>query len=259
VVKGFMAWHEGTKGRIYQSGFHVASLCIDCNRNTGSWYGTEFTKWSEWGHQLVEAVYQPHDAEPTMVPVYTGFPARIGKQVLSTMLAASQLELGDDYARLRELVLDRNTVATPGEIDLAMYLSPASAGRSTGIAGVGKRQPDGSVTAHKLVEVASPPFGYVLSLAGGRADPRPIDISWFLTCRYDEERTIDLEHIPVLATYLPFPADYRTRNEIRRDWIENTLGRQNHPTPRDEAERIMAAGEGADFMRDHGGDWTLRR
>lgn len=56
------------------------------------------------------------------------------------------------------------------------------------------------------MEIAQPPFGYVLTLSGTPLDPRPVSIGHFATLGYDERRTIDLPGIPVLETHLAFPA-----------------------------------------------------
>lgn len=108
---------------------------------------------------------------------------------------------------------------------------------------------------HWLVEFALPPFGYVLTVAGKPLDSRPVDISWFTACAYDEKRPVNLDHIPVLPTHEPFPGDYRTRDEIRRDFIVNTLEAEGHSSPEAEADRIMASGEGPEFIRARGEEW----
>jgi hypothetical protein len=108
---------------------------------------------------------------------------------------------------------------------------------------------------HWLVEFALPPFGYVLTIAGEPLDSRPVDTSWFTACGYDEKRSIDLDHLPVLPTHEPFPGDYRTRSEIRRDFVINTLIAEGHGSPDAEADRIIASGEGPEFMRARGEEW----
>jgi hypothetical protein len=108
-----------------------------------------------------------------------------------------------------------------------------------------------------LIEFALRPFGYVLTLCGEPLDPRPVSISWFGGCEYDERRTVDLPQIPVLPTHEVLPGDYRTKDEIRCDVIMNILKEHGHPAPKTEASRIMAAGEGPAFFTRHGEDWTL--
>ncbi len=99
-----------------------------------------------------------------------------------------------------------------------------------------------------------PPFGYVLTVSGEPLDDRPVDISWFTTCGYDEKRAVDLPHLPVLPTQ-PFPGDYRSKDEIRHDFIINTLEGDGHPHPEEEARRIIESGEGPTFMEAQGEEW----
>jgi len=201
-----------------------------------------------WGHDLLDAMRQTPVPE---VPAFRGYPARIGKQVLATMIAASGPALTERRPDVRDLVLNREQVAVPDSIRLSMYLCPTSTGRTTGLAWAAK---DGG-PVHVLVEFAMPPFGWVLTIEGQPLDDRPVAVGHLLECAVDEERLIEVPAIPVLPTHEPFPGDYRTKNEIRRDVIENILVEQGHPAPRLEAARIMAAGEGERFFELHGEDW----
>jgi hypothetical protein len=54
---------------------------------------------------------------------------------------------------------------------------------------------------------------------------------------------------------MPFPGDYRSRNEIRRDFIQNTLEAEGHPEAAKEAIRIMDSGEGPSFVEARGESW----
>lgn len=241
-------YFEGRRGQLYQRGFHTPVLCETCNKITGSWYGTEFAKWSDWGRSLLEAM---RTGSKRPVPAFTGYPLRIAKQVVTTMIAASVGDLLERRPDLKSFVLNRDEVAKSGQIRLTGYLCPSRAGRTTGVAVAMK--PDSE--PHVLIEFALQPFGYVLTLSGEPYDARPVDISHLTTFGYNEHRSIDLPHIPVLPTHEPFPGDYRTKDEIRRDAIENMLGEDRHPDAYNEARRIFAAGEGPAFFADHGEEW----
>lgn len=247
VLTGEKAF-EGGGGRIYQRGFHANVLCEECNKKTGAWYGDEFAAWSQWGLQLLDALRQ---RPVPNIPAYTGYPLRIAKQVVSTMIAASSTDLTTTRPDLAPFVLDRDATAPAGSVRLSTYLCPTSTGRSTGLAFamVNSRQP------HWLVEFALPPFGYVLTVAGDPLDPRPVDISWFTACAYGERRPIDLDHVPILPTHEPFPGDYRTKDQIRRDFIINTLTAEGHGAPETEADRIVREGEGPGFFSARGEEW----
>ncbi len=167
------------------------------------------------------------------------------------MIAASSPELTANRPDLAPFILDKQATAPAGSIKLGTYLCPTSTGRSTGLAFA--MQNGGQ--AHWLVEFALPPFGYVLTVAGQPLDDRPVDISWFTACGFDEKQPVDLDHIPILPTHLPFPGDYRSRDEIRRDFIINTLTAEGHSAPEAETDRILASGEGPSFCSARGEEW----
>jgi hypothetical protein len=237
----------GKKGRVYQRGHYQYVLCQSCNKLTGSRYGQEFVSWSRWGLTVLEKIKAD---SPDPIPAHEGIPLRIAKQVISTMIAASGGDLTNARPDLRAFVLEPRMTLNPDQLRLTTYLCPTS-GRSTGVAVVMKQ----GAQPHHLVEFALPPFGYVLTLSGEPHDSRPVDISWFAACGYNEQRSIFLPHIPILPTHEAFPGDYRTRNEIRRDSIKNILVEEEHPAPDEEAKRIIAAGDGPGFLAAHGEKW----
>lgn len=247
-VQNADAYFDGRRGRIYQSGYYAPVLCESCNNLTGARYGAEFARWSEWGHLLLA---EGRKKEPAHVEVFRGYPLRIAKQIVATMLAASQEELVVQRPDLRAFVMDPELSATPGQIRLTAYLCGTRSGRTTGLAVAMK--PDAE--PHWLVEFALPPFGYVLTIDGVPFDPRPTDISWFTTCAYNDERDVAIDGLHVLPTHEAFPGDYRTMDEIRHDMIVNILMEQSHPTPYPEAERILRDGEGPAFLAAHDEAW----
>ncbi|MFA6165419.1 MAG: hypothetical protein WC700_02305 [Gemmatimonadaceae bacterium] len=186
-----------------------------------------------------------------LVSAFRGYPLRIAKQVVTTMIAASSGDLLTRRPDLQSFVLNREEVAKPGQMRLTGYLCPSRNGRTTGVAVAMKT----GAEPHVLIEFALQPFGYVLTLAGEPYDPRPVDIGWFTTCGYSEERIIDLPEIPVLPTHEPFPGDYRTKDEIRRDALECMLREDGHADPVAEAQRILADGGGPTFFAAHGEEW----
>ncbi len=242
------AYLQGRRGKLFQSGYHESVLCSECNNLTGSWYGREFARWSAWGDVLLSESLK---AEPSIVPAFRGFPLRIAKQVIATMIIASQHELVEERPDLLEFVRSPRLVAAVGDIALSVYLCGTSTGRSTGLAVVAR--PGGE--QHWLVEFALPPFGYLLTVSGEPFDSRPADIGWFTTCGYDDEREVELAELHILPTHEAFPADFRTSLEIRRDMIENILREQSRQNPRATADEIVRSGFGPQFLRLHGEDW----
>ena len=237
---------RGRRGTIHQAGFHERVLCAKCNNNTGAWYGAEYARWCEAGRELLR-----HRAG-TAPPRFVGYPLRIAKQVITTMLVASAPALGNVRPDLIDYVLDRESCQPRAPIRLAGFVCPTASGRTTGLCSLASLT-DGHL--HRCAEFALPPFGYVLTLDGEPLDDRPVDIAWFSRCTYDERCSIDLSQFPWLPTHEPFPGDYRSKFEIRRDTIENVLIEEGHPSPHERADEIMREGGGELFHRLHGETW----
>jgi hypothetical protein len=66
---------------------------------------------------------------------------------------------------------------------------------------------------------------------------------------------VDVSGMPLLQTLEPFPGDYRTKNEIRRDIARNILEEERHDNAAAEAERLMASGEARAFLESHAEEW----
>lgn len=244
---------DGGRGNHYQNGFHRPVFCQDCNNNTGSWYGGEFTRWTKWGLIILELLRQK---KPFEVPFFDGYPVRIAKQVVSTMIASANYGFVDRQPHLRDFVLNPQRTLSPDQLRLTTYLCSTRTGRNTGVATALNLAKEDS-TPHVLIEVALQPFGYVLTLSGEPLDPRPVSIASFGGYGYDDRREVDLPELPLLPAHLALPCDYRSRDEIRRDVIINVLTEQRHPTPRELAVQIMESGKGPEFFAQLGEDWSL--
>lgn len=185
------------------------------------------------------------------MPLYEGYPSRIAKQTIYTIIASSQAELIEQRPDLHEYVLNRDAIAPPGTIKLATYICPTRTGRSTGVA-VTMHE---SRKSHLLAEFSLAPFGYVLTFEGEPHDSRPVDISWFTQCGYEERRRVRLDQIPILPTHEAFPGDYRTKDEIRCEIIQNVLTEQGQEGARVEADRIMSSGNARAFFEANDISW----
>ncbi|NOR52736.1 MAG: hypothetical protein GQ536_01415 [Candidatus Aminicenantes bacterium] len=64
-----------------------------------------------------------------------------------------------------------------------------------------------------MSEINFPPYGYMMTINSDPPDPRIVEITHFSRYGYDEFDTKAMR-IPVLPTHLPFPGDYRTKEEI---------------------------------------------
>jgi hypothetical protein len=244
---------DGGRPTPFQNGFWTYALCEDCNKITGALYGSEFAAWTRWGMALHDAM----NAGSGRVAAHRGYPARIAKQVISTMIASSQAGFADAHPHLRSFVLDRDAKFSASDLRLATYVVGSRTGRSTGQAFV--VAPGG--LPHILVEISLPPFGYLLTISGDPIDPRPASIGWFAECGYDEERVIEIPELHVLPTHEAIPGDFRTRDEIRFDMVVNMLIEDGHADPTSEARRIFDSGRAREFFVNHreAWDWGFER
>lgn len=71
-----------------------------------------------------------------------------------------------------------------------------------------------------LSELAFPPFGFVMTYNSSSPDDRLLDISHFAEYDYNHFDTFFLK-TPILNTYLYLPGDYRTLDQIYKDYEAN--------------------------------------
>lgn len=216
-----------TGGRLERRGAGDHTLCADCNNKTGSWYGTELRRAAKSGARILqEAPLDELDAklEPTWASVAfregatRPHPLRLIKQVLTMLLATSPPELSATHPELAAFVLDREATGLLDRFQfyLALYAGPLA--RSTGVA---HRLDIAKGRADTLVEVAFPPYAYVMTIDS--RDDKAIETS-NITSAVDVgyNQTADLEmDLLVGFGHTPYPADYRTRAMVERDRQRN--------------------------------------
>ena len=72
-----------------------------------------------------------------------------------------------------------------------------------------------------LSEIAFPPLGYVLSFGLESLDNELTDISFFAKYPYDDWTSLHLK-LPVFPVHTWYPGDYRSKEQIRNNFEENT-------------------------------------
>ena len=70
-------------------------------------------------------------------------------------------------------------------------------------------------------EIAFPPLGYVLSFGLEPLDDRLTDISFFAKYPYNDWTSLHLK-LPVYPVHTWHPGDYRSKEQIRNNFEENT-------------------------------------
>ena len=218
-------------GRIEQRGAGDYTLCAECNNNTGSWYGTELRRAAASAVRLLrDAPLDEFDAklEPTWAEVaFRGgeghprpHPLRFIKQVVTMLLATSPPELSTTHPELGDFVRDREAVGLPDRFQFYLALFAGPFARSTGVAA--RMTPEGRVDT--LVEVAFPPFAYVMTIDSDDDDAIPTqNITECSTVSYNA--TADLEMSLLIGFgHTPYPADYRTRAMVEHERGLNEQG-----------------------------------
>jgi hypothetical protein len=251
TVYGFDDWlnrgPDGTLagGRIEQRGAGGHTLCERCNNNTVSWYGTELKRAANTGatvlmqvplkdfdqlleHRWAQIKIKQSEAGP--------HPLRFIKQIVAMLLATSPPELTLHHPELGDFVLDRTRtgLADRYRFYLALYAGPYA--RTTGVV------PEFDLERNRhdtFVEVAWPPYAYVMTID---SDPEALDtadITPMVDIGYNQRADIELDLL-VGFGHTAIPVDYRTSAMIERD-------RELHEADRASSEPILEKGV-ADWM-----------
>jgi hypothetical protein len=224
---------EMTGGRIEQRGAGGFYLCGRCNNNTGSWYGKELVVAAASGARVLRDLPLA-DLEETLEPAYvqvkftqstTGpHPLRFIKQVVTMLLAICPVGFSEKNPDLSAFVLERDRTGLDPKYQFHLGL----------FAGPNARTVGGSValdvisgTATFIVEVAYPPFAYVMTID---ADPERVptsNITGFVDVGYKQRADLEMELL-VGFGHTPLPADYRTKAMVARDRAQNEAYAHEH-------------------------------
>jgi hypothetical protein len=169
----WLAREEGglDRGTIEQRGAGDAVLCQRCNNNTGSWYGCELVRAAHAGanmlgqlpldeldssleHEWVKVVFKQQAKVGT-------HPLRFIKQIVAMLLATSPYDFSVKNPELGDFVLERERTGLDSKYQIYLALV---AGRSARTTGVASRMSFDTGRIDILVEVAYPPFAYVMAI-----------------------------------------------------------------------------------------------
>ena len=113
------------KGVINQRGAGGHTLCGKCNNNTGSWYGSDFVKWSYQG--LI--VSQSASEVPNIYRLYQIFPLRVIKQIVCMFFSASGPEFSEKHPELVRFALNPNKKYIDPNIRFYTYFNTSNLSR----------------------------------------------------------------------------------------------------------------------------------
>lgn len=209
-------------GRIEQRGAGGHTLCPRCNNNTGSWYGTELKRAANTGagllmdaplkefdrlldHRWAQVRLKQSDAGP--------YPLRFIKQIIAMLLATSPSELTLNHPELGDFVLDRTRTGLSDRYRfyLALYAGPYA--RTTGIVPAFDIERNRRDT---FVEVAWPPYAYVMTIDSEPDAVETVDITSMVDVGYNQRADIELDLLIGFGR-TAVPVDYRTSAMIGRD------------------------------------------
>lgn len=202
------------KGKTQQKGAGGYTLCERCNNLTGHWYGCAFVDWAYQGMQIVQGT----KCEPTLIYNFHIFPLRIIKQIVCMFFSSNSPRFRDCHPELVKFVLDRDTRCLPSYIRVYAFYTLADRSRSAGVTGLLKGVNNFGDSSRSFIfsEVTFPPFGFLMTLNSPTPDDRLLDISEFSHYAYNDwiDRFMKL---PIMPIYTPFPADYRSCEQVKND------------------------------------------
>jgi 5-methylcytosine-specific restriction endonuclease McrA len=213
-------------GRIEQRGAGDYTLCAECNSNTGSWYGNELRRAASSGVVILRQLpLDQLDAKLESTWVSLSFregkarphPLRLIKQIITMLLATSPVELSIAHPELGDFVRTREATGLPARFQFYLALFAGPLARSTGVA---QRIDLAAGRMDTLVEVAFPPYAYVLTIDS--EDDEALETQNITSCvDVGYKQTADLEmSLLVGFGHTPYPADYRTLAMVERDRAE---------------------------------------
>jgi hypothetical protein len=244
---GLDAWLErneddspGARGKILQRGSGVYSLCRDCNSRAGQLYVPELVKWTRIGAKAFLRDGIAAQADQVAEPTWTEFtildvqPARLLKQIATMMLAISPASLVRDLPELAAYARDPDLVGFPAKLNvyLAFYGGPwarfvGGASRLSGIA-EGDEPQAAPIDEHFVVELAYPPFAYILSIDEKTPAVRTVDITNFADLRITQRAEKAEVNLLNGFGHTALPLDYRTKAGLLADRVHRA-GQDEEP------------------------------
>lgn len=209
------------KGRILQRGSGAYSLCEDCNNRSGRLYVPELARWTRVGHDAL-CELEPARFDDQVEPIYAlleikeVYPARFMKQMATMLLALSPDPVARKQVELREYAKDPNAVGLPSRYQFYLALN----------AGPNARYNGGSVTmtlgagAVFALELAFPPFTYVISINEETPAIETGNITSFADVRFDQTANVEMQ-LRVGFTHTALPLDLRSKAAIDKDIAAN--------------------------------------
>lgn len=197
---------DNPKGIIKQGGIGSNSLCFDCNNLLGRYYVESYQSWVLSGIEVLK--FGDH-------PVYSFKlgdiePLNIIKQIFSMFISLGEEDFYKNHTELCDFVRNPESNLIPDKYQIFTYLNE--------VGNVKYIPPmvSGNFRTGNIVfcsEFTFPPFGYVFTIDSTDKFEKLTNITEFKNYKYGEKVNYTFTMFK-LENHLPFPMDYRSKDEI---------------------------------------------
>ena len=230
---GLESWlnREGGKpaGRaeIQQGGAGAYSLCRVCNEHAGARYVPDFLQWTAFGmHVLRNLVPSLPELDQTAQPAHVTVtfeqlrPARFLKQVVTMLLAITPGGFPPVHPDLVAFAQDPERIGLPSPYQLYLSLFGGPMARYNGGTARIREDGQGGFVNDFVIELAHPPFAYVLSFDEKLPAVPTGCISNFADLTIHQRADVEL---PLLVGFghTALPLDYRSKAELELEREQN--------------------------------------
>jgi hypothetical protein len=205
-------------GHIQQRGVGAHTLCVQCNNDTGAWYGSAYADWASQAMQIIIGTR----GKPTLEYPFNLYPLRVLKQVVCMFFSVNGPAFQARHSDLVRFVLDKESRDFPRDVRIYAFYTFANRMRMAGVSGAVTGLGTSRSQFHIFSEITFPPFGFVLSFEG-LAPPAAVfcEISGFSRFSYMDWRDGIIMKLPLMPIFTGFPGDYRTRDKTLADFQES--------------------------------------
>lgn len=206
----------------HQKGSGDYTICVECNNNTGTWYGADYVSFVKLVHEEISKSKPVNSST-----IHFGcrlYPLRVLKQAASMFCSVNNTNYGEVISELRSFVLDKTAQSFPeSKAKIGMHGFIGGLPKRWGISALTNVSQDGEPRVDAISVIYHYPLGLVLYFNPDENTQIPgIDISFFNSYSYDQEVSLEID-LPCYEANTLFPLDYRTQNDVIRDTINAKL------------------------------------
>ncbi len=195
-----------------QKGSGLHSLCQQCNNNTGTWYGNEYTKFVNAVLGILKQADNIKSNNFIQFKLFDFKPLAVFKQIMSFFCSTNTYNVFDDGLRSFVMTPESNQF-DDAKYRLYMYLvDPRKQSYSSWTGQMVCIRNDAKM--YSCSEVIVPPFGYLIRFNDKKEfEYKECDITDFSKCEYSAKYDCEFR-LRVFERNTFLPTDYRTKEEI---------------------------------------------